>query len=407
MYDCLETSILLHLRHKVTHRDIGITNILHRSDNPIKFMSGNFWLFAKTSRHTNSLYNSPTCLLIDFDNAYWEGHRTGAVRTTSALFVARSISLRKLVREQAQIKPIPQLYGVAKTAYIHVHGQDTYDVRSALHDNAKILDDMQIPVDELLCDEEEFNLANDEESAVEERITDGNESGDEDLDLPPHLPRHDAESCYYVIVVFVLLALPANALNVDDTTAMTRWIDDFERHCVGVLRDARCNVFTMCDKAWREALHPGLHPLVPFLLRLSEVVQPEYGRSDTSLDPYHLHEAMKRILWQEIWRLHTSGKPIEINRMQQRLPQLKQDGRSTTAAIDHIARTAEANATRTGDESQTKSGKRSRTAADSPIDPSASTSAPADGKKKRKTWKDKPPEVPTRSSIRQRKLRGE
>lgn len=161
---------------------------------------------------------------------------------------------------------MPQLDGEAKEAYIHVLGQDTYEVRGAFHDNATFRDDKTIlPVDNGTCGQE-MRLA--------------------------HVPRHDAESCYWIIVVFAFLAFPANALDADDTTIMSGYLAGFERHCLGSMLDGRAQMFNMNQKTWEAAVHPRLRQLVPFLMKLSKVVEPEYGRSAKPLNLYHLHEAM-------------------------------------------------------------------------------------------------------------------
>lgn len=386
LYDVLEMSIVLHEKHGVLHRDLGIDNILRRPDSAIE-ASVCTSVYTPNDSTTSrrpvfirqllawrepapALKNSPMCLLLDFDNAFLDGHPTGAMRTAKPTFVASAISDGEMTFSDYLIQPIPELRESAKDAYLRVHGQATYDSRGAFHN-----DITRLP---------------------------------EENGIPPlyHQPRHDAESCYWVTVWFSFLALPAGcSVSDDDTGMMSHYHALLEQHCIGATSDARRALVLIGTEKWKSILHPKLQSLAPFLRKLSDLVKPEYGQvASPKLDPYHLHEAMQRIFLQEICRLVDDGTPLMLDTTQQRRPvsrtkaQYKlQASLAASAPTVHAARAAEA--TLVEGSGTAKSGKRAR------VDSShASTStAVGSGKKKQKTSEGVV--QPTRTSERRRKKR--
>ncbi|KAL0954092.1 hypothetical protein HGRIS_005238 [Hohenbuehelia grisea] len=122
-----------------------------------------------------------------------------------------------------------------------------------------------------------------------------------------HLPRHDAESTFWVIVSFLLRAKPVHNAVEDDLkffqkawkALMTHEVTDDDDDDV----DSRSSLVAFDVKSWANALHPalvrlGVHNL---LYALAEQVIPEYAWLDKEPHPFHLHEAMQRILLQFIF----------------------------------------------------------------------------------------------------------
>ncbi|KDQ26393.1 hypothetical protein PLEOSDRAFT_159686 [Pleurotus ostreatus PC15] len=118
-----------------------------------------------------------------------------------------------------------------------------------------------------------------------------------------HLPRHDAESVFWVIVVFLLRALPLGHRPADDTNV------EFLRSAWGYIAgheiksapgqspmDSRASLLFHPD-AWEQILHQKFARLAPMMEEFIAQVTPEYSHlTEPPPDDFHLHEAMQRIL---------------------------------------------------------------------------------------------------------------
>ncbi|KAG9224250.1 hypothetical protein CCMSSC00406_0004749 [Pleurotus cornucopiae] len=117
-----------------------------------------------------------------------------------------------------------------------------------------------------------------------------------------HLPRHDAESVYWVIVVFLLRAIPRGHSpeedeNRDQLAAAWNLISSHEiKSTLGALASDVRGTFFWSPGIWSITLHRELVCLAPMMLELGEQVAPEYEYLQSPPDPFHLHEAMQRIL---------------------------------------------------------------------------------------------------------------
>lgn len=386
MYDLLEVLKYLHEEHGVTHRDVSPFNVLRQDcelvtpPQPIPPSTRGksdpaFINQFLSDQDAEPPANTPKCILIDFDNAFWDGKVSDALRTATPGFLARTLSLGRVKNKGPSPPPIPTLEDEALEAYLRVYGQARYDFASALHDN--IVNGPDIPKTATI----------------------------------PHLPHHDAEACFWVIVWHLILALPKVASCPDNVHPMSHYFHNFEVHRIRDIApsDGRAQCFEFDDTAWESILHPDLKSLAPFLRKLAEAVAPEYSRwPGQPLDAYHLHEAMQRLVMQEIWRLKKAGDPLNVDTSCQRVPTSRnteaETGLAATAPRVHASRKARGDGNSTNKSSQARSAKRTREASPQPDAPSGSTSAPAgDKQKKRKTAKD--PRPPSRTSERQRKKR--
>ncbi|KAL0954096.1 hypothetical protein HGRIS_005242 [Hohenbuehelia grisea] len=132
-----------------------------------------------------------------------------------------------------------------------------------------------------------------------------------------HLPRHDAESTFWVIVTFLLRAKPEDSTVQDDLKSFIKAWEALMTHEVSddILDvDSRDSLVMFDVNRWANALHPalvqfGVHIL---LINLSEQVLPEYAWLDKEPHAFHLHEAIQRILLQFIHdKRHDDPFPLD------------------------------------------------------------------------------------------------
>ncbi|KAF7431130.1 hypothetical protein PC9H_006850 [Pleurotus ostreatus] len=133
-----------------------------------------------------------------------------------------------------------------------------------------------------------------------EAMEDDSESEDEAQKFQ-HLPRHNAESVFWVIVVFLLRALPRGEHPKKDKN--NKWLifiwDYIASHEIMPYpgkfpTDDRTTFLNL--GGWEHFLHAKLGRLVPMMEELVMQVKPEYSHLPTPPDDLHLHEAMQRIL---------------------------------------------------------------------------------------------------------------
>ncbi|EJD48066.1 hypothetical protein AURDEDRAFT_183790 [Auricularia subglabra TFB-10046 SS5] len=381
LYDVLEMLKHSHEEYDVTHRDISPFNILRRPDGPAdsesipestKGKRGPVFVNQFLSGEDGELPpNLPSCVLIDFDNAFWDGKVSDAIRTATPGFLARTLSLGRVLDSGPLPPRIPTLEDEALKSYVRIHGQALYELASTFHDHI-----------------------------VAEQVA-------QTADIP-HVPRHDAESCFWVIVWHLMLALPEAPSRPDDTRPMSRYFRKFEEHSIRDITtaDERSQCFQFDVTAWETILHHDLKSLAPFIWKLAQIVAPDYSRWRTApLDDYHLHEAMQRLILQEIWRLKKTRDPLKLNTTCQRTPASRSAaelGLAATAPRVHASRQARGDLDATNKSNQRKFAKRTRAVSPRHDTPSASTSAPADVKKRKTGKGPKDPAPSARVSERQR-----
>jgi hypothetical protein len=194
---------------------------------------------------------------------------------------------------------MPTLDGAAKTAYESAHRHDTLRKYEDSED--------QVHGGELMHRQEI------------RRILAANGSPDSRFF---HQPRHDAESVFWVIVVFLLRVRPVDE-NVEkrenqdhetevENPALNDLWKPLAEHDIGGRNDNRGNILKATTKTWVDALHPKLAFLEPMIGKLAEQVRPEYSLISPMPPALHLHEAMQRILFQTIWSMRDAD-PIPLD----------------------------------------------------------------------------------------------
>ncbi|EJD48072.1 hypothetical protein AURDEDRAFT_123214 [Auricularia subglabra TFB-10046 SS5] len=217
-----------------------------------------------------SARTGPACILIDFDAAFWEGHSPESAKRKAVgtpPFVARNVCKFFGISSTSAALPFPQLVGSAKECYIHAFGQQRYDDVSAI----SISPNLKVP------------------QKRSKQAT--------------HRPHHDAESCYFLTVHFLLTALPQGADMHNDNTKADSLIDIIEQNYFGDFMDSRRDLFELRPSEWAEYLHPELCSLGGFLEALGATVRPIFDLFDPPPPPYYVHEVMQRVLLQEACRL--------------------------------------------------------------------------------------------------------
>jgi hypothetical protein len=134
-----------------------------------------------------------------------------------------------------------------------------------------------------------------------------------------HSAHHDAESVYWVLVDFLICALPAKEIGEDSNhdNFSDLYLDMFG-NIIGREHDRRDYGISKLSEIAENYLHPGLKDIAPFLINISNVVQPEYAWLKKKPSEDHLHEAMQRLLLEEIFRMRND--PIPLNVQRRRIP---------------------------------------------------------------------------------------
>ncbi|KAF7431131.1 hypothetical protein PC9H_006851 [Pleurotus ostreatus] len=361
MYDILEAHRWAVKRRNVIHRDISIGNIIINPKDKSKAEldeSGRPIFINEVL--TKAKHAPPVARLYDFDNgaeydrklaqtpSFKESlerspdhehlrHRTGTPR-----YMARAVAAgRTLERGLAPFNSMPSLSSKVLVRYKKVHraaGADPFrhfeDRHGMVHgvrlhglngdtgndeDDSDKSDDDESNNDE--SDRDEFvvnkvEFPSFESDSVE---SDTGESGDEESSdnesdgesgeaksavkapIFQHLPRHDAESVFWVIVVFLLRALPLGQRPKKDKN-MKHLIPVWK--CIAsheIKSDPGSFPFDLramlLSSGWEQNLHKQLGSLAPMMEELVEQVKPEYSHLPAPPpDDFHLHEAMQRIL---------------------------------------------------------------------------------------------------------------
>ncbi|EJD48069.1 hypothetical protein AURDEDRAFT_113292 [Auricularia subglabra TFB-10046 SS5] len=94
-------------------------------------------------------------------------------------------------------------------------------------------------------------------------------------------------------------------------------ISMLESNRFGSFMDSRIILFDLVPSDWAVVLHPGLQSLGGVLTALAMAVCPLFDLFEPPPAPYHLHEAMQRVLLQEASRLLEEG-PLPLNTARRR-----------------------------------------------------------------------------------------
>ena len=124
-----------------------------------------------------------------------------------------------------------------------------------------------------------------------------------------HCARHDAESVYWILLDFLIHALPARSKDGDTSLRNFRKVKNaMTSNEVGAEYDPRDAVISLLMGSPTSILHPALLPMIPFLCEITDMVAPEYyWLKESPKNQFHLHEAMQRLLLREILRINKNG----------------------------------------------------------------------------------------------------
>jgi hypothetical protein len=139
-----------------------------------------------------------------------------------------------------------------------------------------------------------------------------------------HQPRHDVESYFWIIFMFLLQAIPEeDVVRIDDT------LEEY-REQIRIIQGAaaartgggvRTAFITDQVRYYRDVLHPGLTKFAPLIVELAHQIRPEWQFLKPQPPADHLHEAFRRILLKWIVDLNTSGTPFPVQCARKRLLQ--------------------------------------------------------------------------------------
>lgn len=126
-----------------------------------------------------------------------------------------------------------------------------------------------------------------------------------------HQPRHDAESVYWCIVVFLLLAKPLHSDIVEENHGLRDiWLSIAE-HEIGKTDDKRSSVITL--NKWDKWLHKDLGFVSKLMVPLTRQFRPEWALLSPTPDPLHLHEAMQRLILEHVNIWETKKINVELD----------------------------------------------------------------------------------------------
>ncbi|KZV94103.1 hypothetical protein EXIGLDRAFT_835191 [Exidia glandulosa HHB12029] len=282
MYDGLEVLKGLHARRGVMHRDISPRNIMRASPNGECHETTRNFIGDILAFKYPAMRSGPAAVIIDFDNAYWEGKTpedTLATPVGTPAFASRTVSCAFGLKSGEGPPPIEPLTGSAYDCYVRACGEERHDEVTALHDSDSI-----IPFTVLPPDRARYN------------------------------PRHDAESCFWVIVGFFCSVVPENAgPDQRDPTNSKRLRAALYDHKFDPHFDSRDFIPSISSRLWPSFVHSALSEFGDFLGSLAALVRPSYDFFEPPLDPYHLHEAMQRLILREICRILDTDSDIALD----------------------------------------------------------------------------------------------
>ena len=220
------------------------------------------------------------------------------------MFIARSIASGQLLKSAnaTDYVPMPELYDDARELYDKAYKKETY-VRFC--DRPGYFHGCKHPVNE----KEFVHLrAKDRDRAIAKM-----RQQKRDATQFLHRADHDVESIYWVLVTTLLRVLPDGASPVADPKMYQEFWWSLAQHTIekGKTTDSREGICSKGIKDWEAVLDPQLSSLSYMLSAMGKQIRPEYGLLEP-LDPEHLHEAMRRLLLEQI--VEMKGKPISLQR---------------------------------------------------------------------------------------------
>ncbi|KAF7439698.1 hypothetical protein PC9H_000034 [Pleurotus ostreatus] len=323
MYDILEAHRWAVMERNIIHRDISHGNIFveaedFKGEDEEEFKGTEYRPIFVNEIIEKQENADPMARLGDLDNAA-ELDRKAAVspsfvarrdtihmndeplrcRTGTPKFIARSPALGCLLVDNIKFRRMPTLPSHLADQYALLHSNDRSGLRTFTDDGPTRHGGVYTEETE---DEHDKN--------PELRVTQFE-----------HRPRHDAESVFWCIVVFLLLAVPLGSAREDPQALKDP--DEFGLNCawkyianheIGVSDDMGDSRLSIIHQAkWKKWLHPELAHAEGFLLSLTAQIAPEWGLIEPAPLPLHLHEAMQRIILQYIDLWKTQNKDVQFD----------------------------------------------------------------------------------------------
>ena len=127
-----------------------------------------------------------------------------------------------------------------------------------------------------------------------------------------HRPRHDVESVFWTLFYSLLRVSPQDALEKTTPREFSVALNTLDSHALDRRKlDSRGLLLTWRKHTLEAALHPKLAPLAPMLELMCRQILPEYAYLSPSPRKDHLHEAMRRLLLQQIVDMGSDTIPLD------------------------------------------------------------------------------------------------
>jgi hypothetical protein len=175
--------------------------------------------------------------------------------------------------------PMPELQGNAKELYLEAYGQSTYDLYSDTGDT----------------------------------FHGGRKAAQANSFL--HRPSHDVESIFWTLFSTIIRVCPVDGDEQDTHFKFHQAINTLDMHVIDINQiDGRAEFLGWSEESFGSALHPNLAGLASMMQQMSAQIQPEYARLSPSPKIDHLHEAMRRLLLQQIVKMRDNPIPLDPNK---------------------------------------------------------------------------------------------
>jgi hypothetical protein len=174
--------------------------------------------------------------------------------------------------------PMPELQGKAKQLYLKAYGQTVYDSST---DKGGI-----------------FHGGNSTRVIQESFL---------------HRPRHDVESVFWTLLSSILRVYPKGADPEANTAGeLSIALKHLDSHIIHSHEpDNRGSLLNWTETAFETVLHPKLASLAPMFAAMCAQIRPEYAYLSPSPRREHLHEAMRRLLLQQIVDMGVDAIPLD------------------------------------------------------------------------------------------------
>jgi len=133
----------------------------------------------------------------------------------------------------------------------------------------------------------------------------------QDVEVISHNAFHDAESIFWIIIWFLIRAWPSGTVDTPSSEYIA-WAKIMLDHTIGSDgHHARSSLLNAPSFQWEDIIHPGCAKLIDMVVHMCKYVSIRWLQYP-DLSPYHMHEALKRLLLKEIVRMTKEDDPISI-----------------------------------------------------------------------------------------------